>query len=194
VMFALAISVSEPKILSVAPDRIAVAAQPQRITVTGEDFRDGLTLAIAGPDGQVRQISGADVVRGKLTEFTVSVAFTAAGAHELVVTNTDGGKSAPFRIDVKRPVPPPAIEQVLPQEITRSQEAQVLTIRGGGFEPGMRLSLTDPTGTVTVITVFERLEPTIAVVRVVFEVSGTYGLMATNPSGGASNTVSLTVR
>jgi hypothetical protein len=47
---------------------------------------------------------------------------------------------------------------------------------------------------VSVKDAFDRLEPTIAVVRLVFEVSGTYSLMVTNPSGAQSNAISVTIR
>lgn len=126
--------------------------------------------------------------------FRVSIPFDAVGPYELVVMNTDGGKSAPFKVEVKSGATAPTIDRIQPAEIARSQEAQLLTLRGAGFEPGLKLSVTDPTGSVTVKDAFDRLEPTIAVVRLVFEVSGTYGLMVTNPSGGQSNSISLTIR
>jgi hypothetical protein len=195
VIFALASTgISEPKINGVQPEKLTVSAKPQQITVSGQDFREGLTLVVTTPGGQPRNFSGADIVGWRPTGFRVSIAFDAAGPYELVVMNTDGGKSPPFRVDVKTAVSSPVIDRIQPSEISRSQEAQLLTLRGSGFEPGLRLSLTDPTGSVSVKEAFDRLEPTIAVVRLVFEVSGTYALMVTNPSGGQSNSISLTIR
>lgn len=195
VVFALAVTgASEPKINGVQPEKVTVSAKPQQITVSGQDFREGLTLVVTTPGGQPRNFTGADIVGRGPTAFRVAIAFDAAGPYELVVMNTDGGKSPPFRIDVKTAVSAPVIDRIQPPEISRSQEAQLLTLRGSGFEPGLRLSVTDPTGTVSVKEAFDRLEPTIAVVRLVFEVSGTYALMVTNPSGGQSNSISLTIR
>jgi hypothetical protein len=195
VVFALALTgISEPKINGVQPEKLTMSAKPQQITVAGQDFREGLTLVVTTPGGQPKNFSGADIVGRGPTGFRVSIAFDAVGPYELVVLNADGGKSPPFRLDVKTAAVAPTIDRIQPAEISRSQEAQVLTLRGAGFEPGLRLSVTDPTGTVAVKDAFDRLEPTIAVVRLVFEVSGTYGLMVTNPSGGPSNSISLTIR
>ena len=195
VVFALALTgISEPKINAVQPEKLTVSAKPQQITVSGLDFLEGLTLVVTTPGGQPKNFSGADIVGRGPTVFRVSIAFDAPGPYELVVLNSDGGKSPPFRLDVKTGSVAPTIDRIQPAEIARSQEAQLLTLRGAGFEPGLRLSVTDPTGSVTVKDAFDRLEPTIAVVRLVFEVSGTYALMVTNPSGGQSNSISLTIR
>ena len=195
VVFALALTgLSEPKINGVQPEKLTASAKPQQITVSGQDFREGLTLVVTTPGGQPKNFSGADIVGRGPASFRVSIAFDAVGPYELVVLNTDGGKSSPFRIDVKAGAVAPVIDRIQPPEIARSQEAQLLTLRGAGFEPGLRLSVTDPTGSVSVKDAFDRLEPTIAVVRLVFEVSGTYSLMVTNPSGGQSNAISLTIR
>ncbi len=194
-LLALALAAgSEPKITGVQPDNLTASAKPQQITVAGEDFRSGLTLIVTTPGGETKNFSGEDIVGRGPAVFRVSIAFDAAGAYELVAINSDGGKSPPFRIDVKAPRRAPVIERIMPSEISRSQEAQSLTLRGSDFEPGLRLSVTDPTGVVSVKDVFDRLEPTIVVVRLVFEVSGTYGLAVTNPSGATSNSVSLTIR
>jgi hypothetical protein len=195
VVFALALTgISEPKINGVQPEKVTASAKPQQVTVSGQDFREGLTLVVTTPGGQPKNVSGADIVGRGPTVFRVSLVFDAPGPYELVVLNSDGGKSPPFRIDVKTGSVPPSIDRIQPAEISRSQEAQLLTLRGAGFEPGLRLSVTDPTGSVVVKDAFDRLEPTIAVVRLVFEVSGTYALMVTNPSGGQSNSISLTIR
>jgi len=195
VVFALALpGISEPKINGVQPETLSVSAKPQQITISGQDFLEGLTLVVTTPGGQPKNFSGADIVGRGPTGFRVSIAFDAPGPYELVVLNSDGGKSSPFRVDVKTGSVAPTIDRIQPAEIARSQEAQLLTLRGAGFEPGLRLSVTDPTGSVTVKDAFDRLEPTIAVVRLVFEVSGTYALMVTNPSGGQSNSISLTIR
>ena len=195
VVFALALTgQSDPKINAVQPDKLSVSAKPQQITVSGQDFREGLTLVVTTPGGQAKNFSGADIVGRGPAVFRVSIPFDAVGPYELVVMNADGGKSAPFKIEVKSAAAAPVIDRIQPAEISRSQEAQLLTLRGSGFEPGLRLSLTDPTGTVSVKEAFDRLEPTIAVIRLVFEVSGTYSLMVTNPSGGQSNTITVTIR
>ena len=188
---------SVPRILGVAPPQLVAGPKPQAFTVTGEDFRGGLTLLVTAPGGDVRNVSGPEISAVAATTFRAMVLLDAAGNYELVVVNTDGGKSPPFRIEVQKPraePKPPQIERVQPAEASRSQEVQVITLRGANFEPGLRVSVTDPTGTVTVKDVFDRVEPQVVVFRMAFEMAGTWGLQVTNPSGASSNTVSVTVR
>jgi hypothetical protein len=79
-------------------------------------------------------------------------------------------------------------------EFSKSPEPQIVTLTGRNFQPGLKLSVTDPTGTVTVADRIDKIDAQAVVVRLVFEQSGSYALMVTNPSGESSNTVSLSVR
>ena len=88
----------------------------------------------------------------------------------------------------------PTIDQITPAEFSKSPQPQVVTIAGRNFQAGLKLSVTDPTGTVTVAERIDKIDAQVVVVRLVFEQSGTYALMVTNPSGESSNTVSVTVR
>lgn len=188
---------SVPRILGVVPDPLVAGLKPQSITVNGEDFRGGLTLVVTAPGGDVRNVSGPDVSGVGATTFKAMVTLDRPGAYRLAVVNTDGGKSPPFPITVSAPRPAPkapVIERVQPPEVARSQEVQVVTIRGSGFEPGLKVSITDPTGTVSTKDVFDRAEAQVIVFRTTFEMAGTWALQVTNASGAASNTVSITVR
>ena len=192
--FILFAGLSEPKINGVVPDKPVVAAKPLQVTVNGEDFRSGLTLMVTTPGGQVRQFAGVDIVNPRPTSFSVSFAFDALGTYEFVVINQDGGKSPPFRIQSQKQSKAPWIDRVEPAELSRSAEPQVVTLFGGNFEPGVRVSITDPTGTVTVKDTIDRLEPQRLILRLPFEVSGTYALMVTNVSGTSSNSVAINIR
>lgn len=185
---------SEPKITGVVPDKPVVAAKPLQVTVNGEDFRSGLTLMVTTPGGQVRNFAGVDIVNPRPTAFSVSLAFDALGTYEFVVMNQDGGKSPPFRIQSQKQSKAPWIDRIEPVELSRSPEPQVVTIIGGNFEPGVRVNVTDPTGTVTVKDTIDRLEPQRLVLRLPFEISGTYALMVTNVSGTSSNSVAINIR
>ena len=188
---------SVPRILGVVPEQPVAGLKPQSITVNGEDFRGGLTLVVTAPGGDVKNISGPDVSGVGATTFKAMVTLDRPGAYRLIVLNADGGKSDPFPVTVipaKPSAKPPVIDRVQPAEVARSQEVHVITIRGSGFEPGLKVSITDPTGTVSTKDVFDRVEPQVIVFRTTFEMAGSYALQVTNSSGGASNTVSVTVR
>ena len=193
-VFVSALVSSEPKITGVLPERIMMSAKPLQISVAGEDLREGLVLVVTTPDNKTRNMSGSDIVERTAKGFRVSVLFDAPGPYELMVINSDGAKSMPFRIDVKRAVDPPVIERIQPEEIRRAQEVQPVTIRGGGFQPGLKATLTDPTGNVKVFDTFDRLDASVAIVRLPFEISGVYGLAVANSTGETSNSITITVR
>jgi hypothetical protein len=190
----LTAALSEPRITGIAPKDPVMGPKPQQITITGQDFRPGLTVTATTPGGQVRTLSGADIMGLKATTFNLSFTFDAMGAYEFVVLNTDGGKSPPFRVETRKASKTPWVDRVEPAELSRSPEPQLVTILGGNFEPGSRVSVTDPTGTVTVRDMIDRLEANRVVLRIPFELSGTYSLMVTHPSGPSSNTVTMTIR
>jgi hypothetical protein len=184
----------QPRITGIAPERPVVSAKPQTITITGEDFRAGLTLQVTTPGGQARQLLGADIVAQKTQSFQVAFTFEEPGTYSFVVTNTDGNKSEPFPIQARRPEVQPIIDQVNPAEPMKGTQPQSVTIAGRNFSPNMRLSVTDPTGKVVVITSFDKADATTLVARVLYEHSGIYGLMVTNAAGDSSNSVTVTVR
>ncbi len=70
-----------------------------------------------------------------------------------------------------------------PQEFSKSPEPQVVTLAGRNFQPGLKLSVTDPTGTVTVADRIDKSDAQTVVVRLVFEQSGSYARDDHEPVG-----------
>ena len=161
--------------------------------MTGEGFAAGLAVQVTTPGGAVRTVSGADVSALRATSFQVLVTLDEIGKYSFVVINADGKKSSPYAIDVGKGGRSPAIDRVTPQELSKSHDPQVVTLTGREFVPGLRVSLTDPTGTVSVVTSLEKIDAQTVVVSLVFEQTGLYSVMVTNPSGDSSNSVSVTV-
>lgn len=184
----------DPKITGIVPDRPAVSPQAVTVVINGEEFQSGLSLQVTTPGGQVRTLAGMDITAQKPASFQVQFTFDAEGRYSFVVLNHDGKRSAPFELQARRTASRPNIDQVAPAELSKSPEPQVITITGRNFQPGLKLSVTDPTGTVTVADRIDKVDAGTVVVRLVFEQSGSYAVMVTNPSGESSNTVSLSVR
>lgn len=184
----------DPKITGVVPEKPTVSPQAVTVVVNGEDFQSGLSLQVTTPGGQVRTLAGMDITAQRAVSFQVQFTFDAEGRYAFVVLNQDGKRSPPFNVEARRVANRPNIDQVAPAELTKSPEPQVMTITGRNFQPGLKLSVTDPTGTVTVADRIDKSDAQTVVVRLVFEQSGSYALMITNPSGESSNTVSLSVR
>jgi hypothetical protein len=189
-----AASLSEPRITGIVPDRPMVDAKPVAVTVNGENFQSGLSVQITTPGGAVKSIGGGQVTGQRPATFQISFAFDAEGAYEFVVLNADGGKSPPFRVQASRAATRPMIEQITPAESAKSPEPQVVTISGRNFAPGVKVSITDPTGTVAAAEQLDKVDAQTIVLKRVFDQSGSYAFMVTNPSGESSNTLVVTVR
>ena len=185
----------EPRITNVAPQNLAVSNKAQVLTVTGEEFRSGLTLHLTTPGGEVRTHSGADITTPKATSFQVAVVLDAQGRYEIVVVNPDGATSAPYPFQVKAASArqQPAIDTVTPAELTRSREPQSITLSGRNFAAGLKISVTDPTGTVMAVDVIDKVAPTSVIFRFAFTQTGPYEVLVTNPGGESSNAATITV-
>jgi hypothetical protein len=184
----------DPKITGIVPGKPTVSPQAITVVINGEEFQSGLSLQVTTPGGQVRTLSGMDIAAQRAVSFQVQFTFDAEGRYSFVVLNHDGKRSAPFVVEARRVANRPSIDQANPAEFTKSPEPQVVTLSGRNFQPGLKLSVTDPTGTVTVAERIDKVDAQTVVVRLVFEQSGSYAVMVTNPSGESSNTVSLSVR
>jgi hypothetical protein len=194
-LFAMVVlgAAADPAITAVTPSAPLPSPKPQTFTVTGEGFKTGLALQVTTPGGAVQTISGPAISAVRETSFQASLTLDVPGRYSFVVINDDGKKSSAFPVEVKSNVRAPAIDRVIPQELSKSHDPQVVTLTGRDFAPGLKVSLTDPTGTVTAVTALEKIEPQTVVVGLVFEQTGIYSVMVTNPSGESSNSVSVTV-
>lgn len=186
----------EPRITGISPGSPVVSPRAQVMTVTGEEFRPGLSLQVTTPAGEVGSHKGDEIRSQTSGSFQVSATFASAGRYEFVVINPDGTTSSPFPVEAKavKGRLQPWVEQVVPTEVTKSAEAQVISLTGRNFATGLKVSITDPTGTVTVADTLEKVTPNSIVLRVMFEFTGRYELLVTNPSGESSNSVTVVVR
>lgn len=184
----------DPRITAVVPERLTAGPKAQMLTVSGENFRNDLTLSITTPGGAVRPVDAKAISQQQPKSFRVSLVLDEVGRYELVVANGDGRRSPPFELNVRAAAQQPWIERVEPEEVGRMQEAQSVTLAGRNFEAGLRMSISDPTGAVMQATTIDRVTPLMVVVRIAFETSGRYEIRVTNASGQSSNTVAITVR
>lgn len=188
-----------PIISSVEPRAPAARDAAQLLTITGSTFLDGVSLNVVTPDGRVLNYSGAAIRARRETSFQVAVVFAAPGAYTLTAMNPDKSTSDPFVLKVPVPaqaaVATPRIDKVLPDQLTKDPQPQVLKISGERFAQGLSVSLTDPIGTVYLIKspAVSSVTTTSFDLSVVLEMTGDYSLMITNPSGESSNSVSLKV-
>lgn len=196
-------AVVPPTVSAVTPAPIVASATAQVLRVSGTDFAPGLVVELMA-QGTTETFSGAAVQGQRATSFEISVVLAQPGAASLVVRNTDGGVSEPFAVTVvgsqpqpvePAPQPLPVIDRVDPDKATRSTVAIPLIVSGKQFATGLQVTMTDPTGTVTVIqgTSIEAVTSTTVRFQAVLDVSGEYTFSVTNPKGTPSNAVTVVV-
>ena len=197
-------TVEPPVVTSVAPSPIVMSPKPQPLKVTGTGFAPGLTVEVTLL-GNTETFSGAAVRGQAATTFEISAVLAQPGAGSLVVRNTDGGVSDafPLKVEAGPPTKPepsgpqqtPVIDRVIPEKVNKSSVAQLLTFNGNSFVQGLSVSVTDPTGNVTVVrgTALESVTPEVVKANLVLDILGEYTFLITNPSGRSSNSVVVTV-
>ena len=197
-------AVEPPHVTSVAPSPLVMSPKPQALKVTGTGFAPGLTVELTQV-GNTETFSGAAIRSQASTSFEISVVLAQPGPATLVVRNTDGGVSDPFTLKVEvgeparpdRPVPQtvPVIDRVVPDKVTKGSVAQALMFSGNNFVQGLSVSVTDPTGNVTVLkgTALDSVTREVVKLSMVLDIAGEYSFLITNPSGQSSNSVVVIV-
>lgn len=196
------VAVEPPRVTSVAPSSIVASAKPQALRVTGTGFAPGLTVEVT-TQGNTETFSGAAIRGQASTGFEISMVLAQPGEASLIVRNTDGGVSDPFLLKVEAgragtPVPAsqsPSIDRVTPDRATKGSTPQPVTFSGNHFVQGLSVSMTDPTGSVTVIkgTAIDSVTREMVKVNVVLDIAGEYTFLITNVSGQSSNSVTVIV-
>ncbi len=198
---ALSFSPSTPRITGVAPASLAPSASAQPITITGEGFMRGLSLTITSPVGATQVYKDMDVQSQEEASFGVSAVLPVAGTYSFVVTNTDGGVSQPFQLQLRAAAPAqpsttaPVINTITPSKTTKQTQPQTLRIDGARFVQGLTVTLNDPSGAGTTVsgTAISDFTANGFAMSVTLTVEGQYTVTVTNPGGQVSNVVSLSV-
>ena len=189
-------STSTPIIMSVAPAAPAPAKDPQMLRIGGQDFQPRLKLIVTTPGGGTMELKDDAIQQQQQTSFQVAVLLAMAGKYSLVVTNPDGGMSAPFVLEAKAVMKPPTpvIQRILPDSITKSQEPQNLTVEGTNFGPGVHVTITDPLGVEVLDPVVREVSANAFKLTVKLETAGPYNMVVSNSTGAVSNVAVITVK
>jgi hypothetical protein len=89
-----------------------------------------------------------------------------------------------------------AITAVAPSDLTAAAGAQALHLTGTGFQPGLTLTLTDPTNSSTKVATAAILlvEPTLVSANVTLQMAGSWKVTVTNPGSTVAATFPFTVK
>jgi hypothetical protein len=187
---------STPIIMSVAPASPTPAKDPQMLRISGQDFQPRLKLIVTTPGGGTMELKDDAIQQQQQTSFQVAVLLAMAGKYSLVVTNPDGGMSAPFVMEAKAVTKPPTpvIQRILPDALTKSPEPQNLTVEGSNFGPGVRVTITDPLGVEVLDPVVREVSANAFKLSVKLETAGPYNMVVSNSTGAVSNVAVITVK
>jgi hypothetical protein len=187
---------STPAILSVTPVSPAPAKDPQMLRIGGQDFQAHLKLIVTTPGGGTMELKDEAIQQQRQASFQVAVLIAMAGKYSLVVTNPDGGMSAPFVLEARAVAKPPTpvIQRILPDAINKSPEPQNLTVEGQNFGPGVRVTVTDPLGVEVLDPVVREVSTSAFKLSVKLETAGPYNLVVSNATGAVSNVAMITVK
>jgi subtilase family serine protease len=186
---ALQVTGTPPAIGALSPNPMTGSNNGQVLTIAGTGFQPGLTLQIGSTmlaSSQLMSVTAAGIQVNLIVGLTTR-------AFAVTVTNPDGQVSNSVNFQVNAP-PAPSIASLSPGQMTGSNAVQTLTINGTNFQSGAGLTVlvgatNYPGSQVTLVSGSQIKVPVVTGVG-----ARTLNVRVTNPSGMASNTVTLTVK
>ncbi|HEY3382541.1 MAG TPA: hypothetical protein VGK32_12275 [Vicinamibacterales bacterium] len=188
-----------PAVTGLSPSSPTMSTAPQPIYVAGTNLQSGLSVTVTLPNGTTTTVGPSAITFGSSTVFQTMVTLAQSGSYSLRVVNPGGQTSEPWTFTVKAPdVPRPVISSVSPiasGSPTRSSVAQLLTVRGTGFQSTLTAVLTSPSGATATFagSAIQAASSTLFQIYAVLSEVGSYSLRVSNPSGPASEASSFTV-
>ncbi len=169
-----------PAILSLSPSNTLARSTPLPLSVTGVGFEQGAVISFNGV-----ALTTSFPSSGLLTATIPAAQLAAGGNFQVIVTNPDGGVSAPSLLFIN-----PTITSVTPTGAAALSGATPLIVTGLGFEPGAVIDLNgvELTTTVTGSTRLNAIVP-----PNLLTAAGAFPVVAANPDEGVSAPASFIV-
>jgi hypothetical protein len=142
----LTVNAVAPTITTISPNPMTTSTAAQLLTINGTGFQSGLTLKIGSTSVASSQL--ASLTATALTVWIIPG--TTAATYPVQVVNP--GSAASNTVNFKVAAPPPVISSLTPNPMGVSSQAQVLTIRGTGFQPGVKVVIGSTTYTGSQVT------------------------------------------
>jgi DUF971 family protein len=187
---------ANPQINSISPSSPTRRDGDQNVTVFGSGFQSGLTVTVFIPGGGTSTLSGTQIQNLTQTSFTMIITLNVIGTYGLRVNNPNGGQSNTFNFQVQNPISTPQIASISPSTLTRNDTDQNVAVSGGGFQPGLTVTVFIPGGTTSTLsgTQIQGVTSTSFTMIIKLNVVGQYGIRVNNPDGGQSNTFNFNVQ
>jgi len=177
-----------PTIATLSPNPMTGSNSPQTLTINGSGFQSGLKLIIGGTLVSANQLAVLTPTELQLSVVTGLTTHTYA----VQVVNAGGGASNTVNLQVNAP-PTPTIASLMPDPLTHSTAAQVLTINGTNFQSGAGLKVTVGSTSYSGNQVIFVSASQLKVAVTAPSSAPSLAVQVTNPSGAVSNSALLSV-
>jgi len=186
------------RITSIAPGGLQPSGGPQTITVSGDNFQQGLTLYVTSPsNGVTTAITGGQIQFVDPHSFQATILVDVPGTYLLAVRNANGDESSTFQLIVGSNVPlTPSITGLSPISLQRSAQSVLVTLSGVNFDPNVFVTVIDPNSIISTLQTSQLLTVTSTSIQFlnVFSARGSYSISVTNQLGEVSNSVVVSVQ
>ena len=189
VTFTIASANPVPVLSSMTPTSAATGGSGFTLGVSGSSFVSTSSVLFNGAAMATTFVSST-----QLTAAIPSSALVTAGTYPVAVSNPTpgGGISSSLSFTVATANPVPSITSLTPSSVTAGSGAVNVTVGGSGF---LSSSTATFNGSARTATFVSSSQLTLALTSTDTQLSGSYPIVATNPSpgGGASNSFTFTV-
>lgn len=178
-----------PTINSISPSSPFASNSDQNVSVSGSNFQNGMTVNVFFPGGGSGTLSGSQLQNVSPTSFTMVVTLNLTGTYGIRINNPSGLNSSTFNFTVR-----PSVTSFSPSNPCVRNVDQSVTVNGAGFQSGLTVTVTFPTGGSATLSgsQIQSVTPNSFVMLVTLATSGGYGIRVNNPNGTQSNTRTLT--
>jgi uncharacterized repeat protein (TIGR01451 family) len=185
-----------PRIDSISPPSPVSSPFDQNVTVFGIGFQPGLTVSVTSPGGGSTTLSGTQIQNMTATLFVMVITLNGTGSWSIRVNNPEGTASNEFAFAVQAASGTPNISAILPSTPIASSFDQNVTVFGRGFEDGLTVTVTFPSGGASVLsgTQIQDVTSSLFIMRITLNGTGVWTIRVNNRFGASSNTFAFTVQ
>lgn len=189
---AFSVFAPDPQLTSISLASLRQGDTNVRVTLTGNAFRDGGTVAVSGSG-----VTISSPTRVSDTSFRVDLGAGSAaafGARDVTYTQPSGGGGASVALTGALTVraPLPAISGVSPATLRQGDTATVVTVTGTGFRSGGAIALSGTGLTLGATTIVDETTATVGVTADAAAAFGARDVTYTQPAAGGGDAVTTT--
>ena len=190
-------SALRPAVFSLSPTTPSASPSDQDIFVSGNNFKQGLTVILTAPGGAVTTLSGDQIQNVTHTSFIMRATLSTAGSWSIKVKNPDNQQSVAFPFTVTSGGPAPFITLINPVSPTATGADQYVTVTGGNFQNGLKVNATFPSGGIATFQGTGQIQNVTATsfkLKITLNTEGAWKIRVVNPDNTQSSQFAFTVQ